>query len=172
MHSKPDEEEFVKTGFAKHRRQIMFNEYVILGPSTDPANIRLANSLLDAFRRLSKVKTNFVSRGDLSGTHKKELELWNFFTNGKPNGKWYNEIGSGMGAALNMASATNSFTLSDRGTWLSFNNKGNLEIKWAGDTIMQNPYGLILVNPKNLFLRTSFLSLYNIQNGFPAFPPA
>jgi tungstate transport system substrate-binding protein len=76
VHSKPDEEEFVKAGFAKHRRQIMFNEYVILGPSSDPAQIKLSNNLLEAFKRLSTANTNFVSRGDLSGTHKKEIEIW------------------------------------------------------------------------------------------------
>jgi tungstate transport system substrate-binding protein len=149
VHSKPDEEEFVKTGFAKHRRQIMFNEYVILGPSTDPANIRLANSLLDAFRRLSKVKTNFVSRGDLSGTHKKEIEIWKKI-NFKPEkyGKNYLSVGSNMGKAINIAVAFNAYILSDKATWLNHKNKGNLIIQFEGDQLLHNQYSFLPISKK------------------------
>jgi len=145
VHHRPSEDLFMKNGFGILRFDVMYNDFVLIGPKSDKTKFE---KLSDFFVKAKSTSLfPFISRGDDSGTHKKELELWNFFTNDKPNGKWYIEIGSGMGAALNMASATNSFTLSDRGTWLSFNNKGNLEIKWAGDTIMQNPYGLILVNP-------------------------
>ena len=89
----------------------------------------------------------FISRGDDSGTHKKELELWTQFNATQPSGDWYREIGSGMGATLNMAASIDAYTISDRGTWLSFGNKRNLEIKWAGDDILLNPYGFILINP-------------------------
>jgi len=98
--------------------------------------------------RIAKNGDADISRGDDSGTHKKELQLWSETLNTTPSGSWYREIGSGMGAALNMAAAVNGYTLSDRGTWLSFGNKADLEIKWSGDQILLNPYGLILVNPE------------------------
>jgi len=145
VHHRPSEDLFIKDDFGKERFDVMYNDFVLIGPQKNKTKFE---TLSDFF---IKAKTTslfpFISRGDDSGTHKKEIELWNIFTNSKPTEKWYIEIGSGMGAALNMASATDSYTLSDRGTWLSFNNKGNLEIKWSGDDIMQNPYGLILVNP-------------------------
>ncbi|MDC1420541.1 substrate-binding domain-containing protein [bacterium] len=145
VHHRPSEDLFMEDNFGKERFDVMYNDFVLIGPQKNKTRFE---TLSDFF---IKAKTTslfpFISRGDDSGTHKKEIELWNIFTNSKPTEKWYIEIGSGMGAALNMASATDSYTLSDRGTWLSFNNKGNLEIKWSGDDIMQNPYGLILVNP-------------------------
>ena len=149
VHSKPDEEEFVKTGFAKYRRQIMFNDYVILGPLTDPAKIKLANSILDAFERLSKSKTKFVSRGDLSGTHKKEIEIWkkiNF--NPDTIGENYISVGSNMGKAINIAVAFDAYILSDRATWLNHQNKGNLAIQFEGDQLLHNQYSFLPISKK------------------------
>ena len=147
VHSKPDEEEFVKTGFAKHRREIMFNEYVILGPTNDPAQIKFSDNLLEAFRNLSKAKTKFVSRGDLSGTHKKEIEIWkkiNF--DPKKFATKYISVGSNMGKAINIAVAFDAYILSDKATWLNHKNKGNLEIQFEGDLLLHNQYSFLPIN--------------------------
>ncbi len=147
VHSKPDEEEFVKTGFAKHRREIMFNEYVVLGPTDDPAQIKFADNLLEAFRNLSKAKTEFVSRGDLSGTHKKEMEIWkkiNF--DPKKFATKYISVGSNMGKAINIAVAFDAYILSDKATWLNHKNKGNLEIQFEGDPLLHNQYSFLPIN--------------------------
>ena len=145
VHHRPSEDAFIAANHGTQRFDVMYNDFVLIGPKTD--GIIFNN--LNEFFKIAQISgsLDFISRGDDSGTHKKELELWDYFNKMPPLGKWYREIGSGMGAALNMASATNSYTLSDRGTWLSFGNKGDLVIKWAGDLIMKNPYGLILVNP-------------------------
>ena len=147
VHSKPDEEEFVKTGFANHRREIMFNEYVVLGPTDDPAQIKFADNLREAFRNLSKAKTEFVSRGDLSGTHKKEMEIWkkiNF--DPKKFATKYISVGSNMGKAINIAVAFDAYILSDKATWLNHKNKGNLEIQFEGDLLLHNQYSFLPIN--------------------------
>ena len=147
VHSKPDEEKFVKTGFAKYRREIMFNEYVILGPTNDPAKIKFSDNLLEAFRNLSKANTKFVSRGDLSGTHKKEIEIWekiNF--NPKKIGTKYISVGSTMGKAINIAVAFDAYILSDKATWLNHKNKGNLEIQFEGDLLLHNQYSFLPIS--------------------------
>ena len=148
VHSKSDEEEFVKKGFANHRREIMFNDYVIVGPSSDPAQIAYAKNLLEAFNKLSKAKVNFVSRGDFSGTHKKEMEIWNKI-NFVPEdiGKKYISVGSAMGKAINIAVAFDAYILSDRATWLNHKNKGNLEIQFEGDPLLHNQYAFLPINP-------------------------
>lgn len=148
VHSKPDEEEFVKKGFANHRREIMFNEYVIVGPSSDPAQISSAKNLLEAFSKLSKAMVNFVSRGDFSGTHKKEMEIWNKI-NFVPDdiGKKYISVGSAMGKAINIAVAFDAYILSDKATWLNHKNKGNLEIQFEGDRLLHNQYAFLPINP-------------------------
>ena len=147
VHSKPDEEEFVKTGFAKHRREIMFNEYVIVGPSSDPAQIASAGNLLDAFDKLSKSKVNFVSRGDFSGTHKKEIEIWSKITfDPKDIGTQYISVGSSMGKAINIAAAFDAYILSDKATWLNHKNKGNLSIQFEGDQLLHNQYSFLPIN--------------------------
>ena len=148
VHSKPDEEEFVKKGFANHRREIMFNDYVIVGPSSDPAQIAYAKNLLEAFNKLSKAKVNFVSRGDFSGTHKKEMEIWNKI-NFVPEdiGKKYISVGSAMGKAINIAVAFDAYILSDKATWLNHKNKGNLEIQFEGDPLLHNQYAFLPINP-------------------------
>ena len=150
VHSKPDEEELVKSGFAKYRREIMFNEYVIVGPASDPAKIASVGNLLEVFNRLSKAKVNFVSRGDSSGTHKKEIELWNKITfNPEDIGPQYISVGSGMGKAINIAVAFDAYILTDKATWLNHKNKGNLAIQYEGDQLLYNQYSFLPIN-KNM----------------------
>ncbi len=147
VHHRPSEDAFVDAGHGVDRRDIMYNDYVIVGPADDPVEIANSSSVREAFDRLSKGKALFISRGDDSGTHKKELEIWDMSAI-SPSGDWYREIGAGMGAALNMASVTDSYTLSDRGTWISFGNKGSLAVLFSSEPPLFNPYGLILVNPE------------------------
>ena len=147
VHSRPDEEEFVKSGFAKYRREIMFNEYVVVGPARDPAEIVSAGNLLEVFKRLSKAKVNFVSRGDFSGTHKKEIEIWNkIIFNPKDIGPQYISVGSSMGKAINIAVAFDAYILSDKATWLNHKNKGNLTIQFEGDQLLHNQYSFLPIN--------------------------
>jgi tungstate transport system substrate-binding protein len=124
----------------------MYNDFVLIGPQSDPEGVAKAQTLPDVFAALSQGTAPFISRGDDSGTHKKERELW-AESGITPSGTWYRDIGAGMGAALNMAAAIDAYTLSDRGTWLSFGNKQNLTILFQGLPSLRNPYGLILVNP-------------------------
>ena len=147
VHSKPDEEEFVKTGFGKHRREIMFNDYVVVGPTNDPAQIASSENLLEVFKRLSEAKVGFVSRGDFSGTHKKEIEIWDkIIFNPKDIGPHYISVGSSMGKALNIAVAFDAYILSDKATWLNHKNKGNLEIQFEGDLLLHNQYSFLPIS--------------------------
>ena len=146
VHHRTSEDAFINAGYGTQRFDVMYNDFVIVGPNAPTPNI---DSLDDFFTAANDSgQYPFISRGDDSGTHKKEQELWATFTNAQPDEEWYREIGSGMGATLNMAASINAYTLSDRGTWLSFGNKRDLAIKWSGDDILLNPYGLILVNPE------------------------
>lgn len=149
VHHKPSEEQFVAAGYGVQRHDVMYNDFVIIGPNDDPAGIKGSN---DAVAALSKIATSgaaFASRGDDSGTHKKELGLWQQtdVDVNEASGSWYRETGSGMGATLNTASAMNAYVLSDRATWLNFGNKGELTILAEGDPQLYNQYGIILVNP-------------------------
>ena len=149
VHAKPQEEKFVVDGAGVKRIPVMYNDFVLIGPKSDPAGIK---GMTDVTQALQAVKANgapFISRGDRSGTHAAELELWKAagIDIGKDKGPWYKEIGQGMGAALNTASAANAYVLADRGTWLSFKNRGDLDILLAGDKRLFNQYGVILVNP-------------------------
>ncbi len=146
VHHRPSEDAFIAAGFGIERRDLMFNDFVLVGPMSDPAEIASAVTAKDAFNRIADAQAKIISRGDESGTHRKELELWRA-VGIAPDGKWYREIGAGMGAALNMAAAVDGYLLSDRGTWLSFGNKGDLKILFEGDPSLHNPYGIILVNP-------------------------
>ena len=137
----------MEAGHGVDRRDVMYNDYVIVGPADDPVGIAESSSVIEAFERLSAGEAMFISRGDDSGTHKKETEIWNMAAI-SPSGDWYREIGAGMGAALNMASVTDSYTLTDRGTWISFGNKGSLAVLFSSEPPLFNPYGLILVNPE------------------------
>lgn len=145
VHHRPSEDAFVAEGYGVKRYDLMYNDFVIVGPKNDPAKVRSASSTEGAFRQIAEAEVLFVSRGDDSGTHKKERDVW---TNAgiEPQGEWYREIGSGMGAALNMVAATDGYTLSDRGTWLSFGNKQNLDLLFSGVAGLRNPYSAIVVS--------------------------
>ena len=150
VHAKPQEEKFVAEGFGVKRFDVMYNDFVVIGPKSDPAGIKGGKDALAAFKAIYDKGAPFVSRGDKSGTHAAELALWKA-TGLDPAGSkpsWYREIGQGMGAALNTAGAMRAYVLSDRGTWLSFKNRGDLEIVVEGDKRLFNQYGIILVNPQ------------------------
>ena len=149
VHDQAAEEEFVAQGFGVKRYAVMYNDFVLIGPQTDPAKIAGGNDILEALRKIGAAKVPFISRGDRSGTHAAELRYWKEagVDLAAVKGPWYREIGQGMGAALNMASAANAYVLSDRGTWLAFKNRGELRILVEGDRRLFNQYGVILVNP-------------------------
>ena len=146
VHSRPAEEAFVAAGFGTHRRAIMYNDFVFVGPSSDPAGVIGDASAVEALQDIASSQSAFVSRGDDSGTHKMELGLWK--TAGiAPEGSWYNAVGQGMGAALNTASGMDAYILADRASWLNFGNKGDLTIVFEGDPVLFNQYAFIPVNP-------------------------
>ena len=149
VHSKPAEEEFVEQGYGVERFDVMYNDFVIIGPADDPANVSTAESITEALRRISAVGQLFASRGDDSGTHKKEISLWQLagIDPVPHSGQWYRETGSGMGATLNLAAGMNAYTLSDRATWIRFANKAGLALLLEGDENLVNQYGIIMVNP-------------------------
>ncbi|MGA7150460.1 MAG: substrate-binding domain-containing protein [Pseudolabrys sp.] len=150
VHAKSAEEKFLAEGQGVKRYPVMYNDFILIGPKSDPAGIK-GKDLIKAFRTIKEKQAPFVSRGDRSGTHIAELALWNKDAGieiEKEKGTWYKSIGQGMGAALNMASASNAYVLSDRGTWLSFKNKCDLQISVEGDKRLFNQYGVILVNPE------------------------
>ncbi|HBN32491.1 MAG: substrate-binding domain-containing protein [Rhodobacterales bacterium] len=146
VHHLPSEVAFVASGHGIDRRDVMYNDFVIVGPSNDPAGVKGQPDVISAMRAIATSKQLFASRGDDSGTHKKEQELW-AAANISPTGSWYLETGSGMGATLNLAQVKQAYALSDRGTWITFGNKGDLALLFAGDNALFNPYGVILVNP-------------------------
>ena len=150
VHAKSAEEKFLAEGQGVKRYPVMYNDFILIGPKSDPAGIK-GKDVIKAFRTIKEKQAPFVSRGDRSGTHIAELALWNKDAGieiEKEKGTWYKSIGQGMGAALNMASASNAYVLSDRGTWLSFKNKCDLQIIVEGDKRLFNQYGVILVNPE------------------------
>jgi tungstate transport system substrate-binding protein len=149
VHSKPDEEKFIADGFGIKRHDVMYNDYVIVGPAGDPAQIAGLKPAPEALKKIAAAEAPFASRADESGTHKTELQLWqDAGVDPKPSsGKWYLETGSGMGATLNTAVGKGAYALTDRGTWLSFANKGDFKVLVEGDAKLFNQYGVILVNP-------------------------
>ena len=148
VHAKAQEEKFLAEGFGVKRYDVMYNDFVLVGPQSDPAGVK-GHDILAAFRTIEAKAAPFVSRGDRSGTHAAELALWKDagIDLSAHKGPWYREIGQGMGAALNTASAMGAYVLSDRGTWISFKNRGDLQILVEGDTHLFNQYGVMLVNP-------------------------
>ena len=147
VHSRTAEEAFVADGYGTHRREIMYNDFVFVGPSDDPAGIGNAATASDALQAIAVSSADFVSRGDDSGTHKKELSLWTDADLAADTfGDWYRAVGAGMGAALNTASALNAYILSDRASWLNFGNKGDLALLFAGDPVLFNQYAYLPVN--------------------------
>jgi tungstate transport system substrate-binding protein len=149
VHDKPAEEAFVSEGFGVKRFEVMYNDFVVVGPQADPAHIAGGKDVVEAFRKIAAARAAFISRGDRSGTHAAELRYWQEagIDIEAAKGGWYREIGQGMGPALNMAAATGSYLLSDRGTWLSFKNRNGLAILVEGDRRLFNQYGVMLVNP-------------------------
>jgi tungstate transport system substrate-binding protein len=150
VHAKPAEEKFLSEGFGVKRYPVMYNDFVLIGPKGDPAGIMGSKDIVAALGAIKAKGADFISRGDKSGTHQAELNLWKVagIDIAKDKGPWYKEIGQGMGAALNTASASNAYVLADRGTWLSFKNRGDLVIAVEGDKRLFNQYGVMLVNPE------------------------
>lgn len=148
VHARSAEEKFLSEGFGVKRHPVMYNDFVVIGPKDDPAGIK-GKDVAAALQAIKTKGAPFVSRGDRSGTHIAELKLWKGagIDIAKDHGPWYKEIGQGMGAALNMASASNAYVLSDRGTWLAFKNRGDLAVLVEGDKRLFNQYGVMLVNP-------------------------
>ena len=150
VHAKPAEEKFLSEGFGVKRYPVMYNDFVLIGPKGDPAGVKGSKDITAALGAIKAKGADFISRGDKSGTHQAEVNLWKVagVDIGKDKGPWYKEIGQGMGAALNTASASNAYVLADRGTWLSFKNRGDLVIAVEGDKRLFNQYGVMLVNPE------------------------
>lgn len=146
VHDTAGEEQFVDESYGSERRDVMYNDYVIVGPARDPAGIRDADSAADAFARIARIQAPFASRGDDSGTHRAELRIWRDAAI-IPEGSWYRELGSGMGGTLNTAAGMDAYALSDRGSWNSFENRQQLEMLYAGDPAMHNQYGSVLIDP-------------------------
>jgi len=149
VHHKPSEEKFVAEGYGVKRFDVMYNDFVIVGPKSDPAGIRGGNDAVAALRAIAEAKALFASRGDDSGTNKKERGLWKAagVDAAASSGQWYRETGSGMGSTLNAAAGMGAYSLTDRATWIAFANKGDLELVVEGDKRLFNQYGVILVNP-------------------------
>jgi tungstate transport system substrate-binding protein len=148
VHDKPAEEIFVQEGYSIKRNEVMYNDFVLIGPKSDPAKVGGGKDIQIAFQKVAAAQVPFVSRGDKSGTHAAELRYWKSAGIAvAPGSSWYKETGSGMGPALNTASAMNAYVLADRATWLSFKNRGDLTILVQGDPKLFNQYGVMLVNP-------------------------
>jgi len=147
VHDRVAEEKFVAEGYGVSRHDVMYNDFVLVGPRQDPARVKESADMAAALKRIAAGSTPFVSRGDKSGTHAAELRFWKDAGIDPKAFKEYKEAGAGMGPTLNMAAAMNGYTLADRGTWLSFKNRQELEIVLAGDKRLFNPYGVMLVNP-------------------------
>ncbi len=149
VHDRVAEEKFLSEGYSKKRFDVMYNDFVLVGPENDPAKITQTNSIQKSLELIYSKKSNFISRGDKSGTHAAELRYWKD-AHVEPNSQkdqWYKETGSGMGSSLNTASAMDAYILTDRGTWISFKNRGQLKLLVQGDPKLFNQYGVMLVNP-------------------------
>ena len=149
VHSRQAEEKFLAADFGTHRREIMYNDFVVIGPKADPAGLDTATNITEAMKKVAQTEVVFVSRGDDSGTHKKELSLWSDAElDPEDFGKWYKAVGAGMGAALNTAVGLGGYIISDRASWLNFGNKAELAIVFEGDPGLFNQYAYIPVNPE------------------------
>jgi tungstate transport system substrate-binding protein len=149
VHDRAAEEKFVADGFGVERKEVMYNDFILVGPKADPAKVAGGRDIVEALKKVETAKAPFVSRGDKSGTHAAELRLWKAagIDLEQAKGPWYRDSGSGMGPALNMAASLGAYILADRGTWLSFKNRQDLGIIVEGDKRLFNQYGVILVNP-------------------------
>jgi tungstate transport system substrate-binding protein len=150
VHARDAEEKFVAEGYGVSRRDVMYNDFVLVGPGADPAGVAKSKDIVGALKKIAAAMAPFASRGDDSGTNKKELRLWRLsgIDVNKSSGNWYRETGSGMGATLNIARGMKAYTLTDRATWIAFGNKEGMKILSQGDPRLFNPYGVILVNPE------------------------
>jgi tungstate transport system substrate-binding protein len=147
VHARNLEDQFVAEGYGVNRRDIMYNDFIILGPSSDPAGVSDAGSAAEAMDLIAENESVFISRGDNSGTHNRELQLWSS-AGVDPSGSWYREVGQGMGAVITIANEEEAYTLADRGTYLSYRSDIDLEVIYEGDQSLFNPYGIIAVNPE------------------------
>ncbi len=147
VHAPEAERQFVREGHGERRFSVMYNDFVLVGPADDPAGVQQAATAAEAFRRIARRGALFLSRGDDSGTNKKELQLWKSAAV-QPDSSWYREAGQGMGRVLQMSSEMGAYTLTDRGTWLAFRDKLPLKLLYQGDPQLFNPYGIIAVNPE------------------------
>ncbi|MFK7745200.1 MAG: substrate-binding domain-containing protein [Roseobacter sp.] len=149
VHSRRAEETFVAEGYGTHRREIMYNDFVFIGPASDPAGVAGAAGAPEALQKIGATEPAFVSRGDDSGTHKKELSLWAAAgLDPESFGAWYREVGAGMGASLNTAAGLGAYIIADRASWLNFGNKADLALLFAGDPVLFNQYAFLPVNPE------------------------
>ncbi len=147
VHDRSGEDDFVAQGYGVERRDVMYNDFIIVGPEDDPVGVAEADRVADALRRIARAQVPFASRGDDSGTHRAELRLWES-AGVEPSGRWYRELGSGMGATLNTAAAMDAYVLADRGSWLGFRNRQNLALLFEGDERLRNAYGSVLISPE------------------------
>ena len=147
VHARGAEDKFIKEGFGVNRRDVMYNDFVIVGPESDPAGIKGMKDAVRALKKIAAAGASFVSRGDDSGTHKKEKKIWKK-SGVSPTGAWYQEVGQGMGAVLKIADEKKAYTIADRGTFLAFSEKISLPVLCEGDPALYNPYGIIAVNPE------------------------
>ncbi len=150
VHAKSAEEKFVNEGFGVERFDVMYNDFIVVGPANDPAKLRSVKAIEEGLKRIAESRSIFLSRGDNSGTHKKERALWKSAgIDPEPDsGRWYRETGSGMGATLNVAVGMNAYVMTDRATWISFGNRQDFKILYQGDKKLFNQYGIIMVNPE------------------------
>jgi tungstate transport system substrate-binding protein len=147
VHDRVAEDKFVAEGYGIERRDVMYNDFVLVGPKADAARVRGVTDVVEAFKRIAAHGAGFISRGDKSGTHAAELRFWKAAAIDPKSLTGYKEAGSGMGPTLNMSASLGAYTLADRGTWASFKNRQDLDIVYAGDKRLFNPYGVMLVNP-------------------------
>ncbi len=169
VHARSKEDKFVADGYGVNRRDVMYNDFVVIGPENDPAGIKSAKTAAEAFAKLAAAKAKFISRGDDSGTHSKEKFLWKE-AGVTPVGDWYVESGQGMGNVITMANELQGYTLSDRGTFIAYKDKITLPVLFAGDAALFNPYGVIAVNPKlhphvNYEMAMSFIAFLTSPEG-------
>ena len=146
VHARSAEQKFVDAGYGVERFDVMYNDFVLIGPPADPANIASSKTVYEAFNKIRESKSVFISRGDDSGTHRKELSLWQEIGY-SPQGDWYKSIGQGMGKAIQIANELDAYTMTDRGTWLAYMAKSHMALLYQGDPPLFNPYGVIAVNP-------------------------
>jgi tungstate transport system substrate-binding protein len=146
VHARPLEDKFVESGFGVNRRDVMYNDFIFIGPAKDPAGIKSAKTAVEVMQKIAKANIPFISRGDESGTHVMEKSLWEA-AGIKPKGAWYIEAGQGMGEVINMATERQGYTITDRGTYIAYMSKTDLQIVFEGDKDIFNPYGIIAVNP-------------------------